>query len=116
MNDRLNFFEPWNRLPAHHENQLTRALLVVLRCCPIAQQAWLSLINPALALHSLPRPTFDTQRGKILSSEDQPTTNEPIKGMATIAFVGPRWYGQIVLTIPISPYLFWRPGGLTSFG
>jgi hypothetical protein len=84
MQDRLNFFEPWERLPANHENQLTRAFLVVLRCCPIAQQAWLSLVDSNLALHSLPRPTFDTQRGKILRGEDQPTTNEPIKGISVL--------------------------------
>ena len=30
MHDRLNFFVPWESLPPNHENQLTRALLVVL--------------------------------------------------------------------------------------
>lgn len=93
MNDRLNFFEPWER-PANHENQLTRALLVVLRYCPIAHQAWLSLIDAAassppqgvmrLALHALPRPTFDTQRAQILEGETQPETNEPIKGISVL--------------------------------
>jgi hypothetical protein len=65
MHDRLNFFEPWESLPPNHENQLTRALLVVLRCCPIAQQAWLSLIESGLVLHELPPPAFDTQRSTI---------------------------------------------------
>src|SRR5215831_16002723 len=88
MQDRLNFFEPWERSPANHENQLTRALLVVLRYCPIAHQAWLSLVDAAassrLILHSLPRPTFDTQRAQILGSEHQPKTNEPIKGISVL--------------------------------
>jgi hypothetical protein len=84
MHDRLNFFEPWERLPANHENQLTRALLVVLRCCPMAQQAWASLVDRDLTLHSLPRPTFDTQRVKILRAEDQPATDEPIKGISVL--------------------------------
>jgi hypothetical protein len=53
MQDRLNFFEPWQRLPAYHEDQLTRALLVVLRYCPMAQQAWLSLVECDRALHSV---------------------------------------------------------------
>ena len=94
MQDRLNFFEPWER-PANHENQLTRALLVVLRYCPIAHQAWLSLVDAAapsplgsnltrLALHALPPPTFDTQRAQILRSEFQPRTNEPIKGISVL--------------------------------
>lgn len=84
MQDRLNFFEPWERIPANHENQLTRALLVVLRYCPIAHQAWLSLVDAGLTLHSLPRPTFDTQRVQILRSESQPKTNEPIKGISVL--------------------------------
>jgi hypothetical protein len=94
MQDRLNFFEPWER-PAHHEDQLTRALLVVLRYCPIAHQVWLSLVDAAvpssldpsptrLSLHSLPRPKFDTQRAQILRSGHQPKTNEPIKGISVL--------------------------------
>jgi hypothetical protein len=84
MHDRLNFFEPWEGIPAYHENQLTRALLVVLRCCPIAHQAWLSLVDPKLMLHSLPRPSFDTQRGTILNDEVQATVEEPIKGISVL--------------------------------
>jgi hypothetical protein len=94
MRDRLNFFEPWER-PANHENQLTRALLVVLRYCPIAHQVWLSLVDeaspspldpslPRLALHTLPHATFDTQRAQILENQHQPKTNEPIKGISVL--------------------------------
>ena len=82
MHDRLNFFEPWEGIPANHENQLTRALLVVLRYCPIAHQAWLLLVDPRRTLLSLPHPTFDTQRAKILSNERQPEIGEPIKGIS----------------------------------
>ena len=39
--DPLNFFQPFERLRANHENQLTRALLVVLRLSPIAHECWL---------------------------------------------------------------------------
>lgn len=84
MTDRLNFFEPWERLPAKHENQLTRAFLVVLRCCPIAQQAWLSLVDHELSLHSLPQATFDTQRGRILRGDGEPNTDEPIRGISVL--------------------------------
>jgi hypothetical protein len=31
MRDPLNFFEPYEGLPPSHENQLTRAFLVVLK-------------------------------------------------------------------------------------
>ncbi len=84
MHDKLNFFEPWEALPPSHENQLTRALLVVLRYCPIAHQAWLALIDSRLLLHSLPPPAFDTQRSTILRGEEQPATNEPIKGISVL--------------------------------
>jgi hypothetical protein len=40
--DALNFFEPFERLPPNHENQLTRALLLVLRLSPVAHEAWLA--------------------------------------------------------------------------
>ncbi len=94
MRDRLNFFEPYERLSPKHENQLTRALLVLLRYCPIAHQAWLSLIGAAtppdsklknrLALHSLGPPTFHTQQAQILRNEDQPKTNEAITGISVL--------------------------------
>ncbi len=84
MHDRLNFFEPWKNLPPNHENQLTRALLVVLRYCPIAHQAWLSLIESKLLLHSLAPAAFDTQQSTVLTREDQPATHEPIKGTSVL--------------------------------
>ncbi len=52
--DALNFFEPFERLPPNHENQLTRALLLVLRLSPIAHESWLARAAPARRLHELP--------------------------------------------------------------
>lgn len=80
----LNFFEPYERLSPGHENQLTRALLVVLRYCPIAHQAWLSLIDPEKKLHKLPHPTFSTQRARILGEHYPKPTDEPISGISVI--------------------------------
>lgn len=80
----LNFFEPYERLSPGHENQLTRALLVVLRYCPIAHQAWLSLIHPGRQLHELPHPTFSTQRARILEKDYPNPTDEPISGISVI--------------------------------
>ena len=76
----LNFFEPYERLSPGHENQLTRALLVVLRYCPIAHQAWLSLIDPGSQLHKLPHPTFSTQCALILAKP----TDESIRGISVL--------------------------------
>ena len=66
MPDRLNFFEPYENRPPSHEDQLTRALLVVLRCCPILHQAWLCLIRSPRKVQDLERPRFDTQSVQIL--------------------------------------------------
>jgi hypothetical protein len=73
MRDPLNFFEPYERLPAGHENQLTRAFLVTLRLVPLAHTVWLRRVNdsrppgapPLPHLDQLPIPTFQTQTGQI---------------------------------------------------
>ena len=43
----LNFFEPFESLSARHENQLTRAFLVMCKYIPIAHQAWLRRVSEA---------------------------------------------------------------------
>ena len=42
----LSFFETFERLPPNHENQLTRALLLVLRLSPVVHEAWLTRAAP----------------------------------------------------------------------
>jgi hypothetical protein len=79
--DSLNFFDSNTNIPAHHENQLTRAFLVVLRMSPAAHQVWLSLVAPQLKLYRLPRkPSFDTQRWKMM--EEISEASEPIAGIS----------------------------------
>ena len=58
----LSFFEPFERLPPNHENQLTRALLLVLRLSPVVHEAWLTRAAPGRRLHELPAAAFSTQR------------------------------------------------------
>lgn len=79
---RVNFFVPYENAPAWHENQLTRALLVVLRYSPIAHQAWLRLVDPGLNLHDLPKPDFVTQRQRVLGADTEPSDNETIPGIS----------------------------------
>jgi hypothetical protein len=62
---RVNLFVPYGSAPAWYENQLTRALLVVLRYSPMAHQAWLGLVGPEWRLHALPKAEFVTQRGRV---------------------------------------------------
>lgn len=63
--DPLNFFSPYERLVAGHENQLTRALLLVLRMSPLAHVEWLRLVDPRRSLGSLGTAQFATQRRAI---------------------------------------------------
>src|SRR5579872_468048 len=86
MDTHLNFFQSWERIPANHENQLTRALLVVLRYCPMAHQAWLSLVDPKKrGLHSLDQPTtFRTQKATILSGERLGPPDERIEVISVL--------------------------------
>lgn len=71
MTDHLNYFEPYDRKEAHHEDQLTRAFIVLLRHVPMAHAAWLELVDRGHranegqgvpSLHDLPAPEFNTQR------------------------------------------------------
>ena len=69
--DHLNFFQPYRSLPAGHENQLTRALLVVLRMSPMAHAAWLRLVNVELQLQRQAAPVrFDTQTRAVRRAVD----------------------------------------------
>jgi hypothetical protein len=83
MHDTLNFFDPNTDIPSYHENQLTRAFLVVLRLSPAAHQVWLSLAAPDRKLYELQRPwSFDTQRSQMFSSV--PEVGEPIEGISVL--------------------------------
>lgn len=74
--DPLNFFQPFENLPPNHENQLTRAFLLVLRLSPIAHEYWLARTGTNRRLAALPSARFNTQRRWIaLTVED---TDEPI--------------------------------------
>jgi hypothetical protein len=68
--DPLNFFSPFDQLPPNHENQLTRALLVVLRLSPIAHATWLRLIASDRELQRLPVARFETQRRAVREVRD----------------------------------------------
>lgn len=58
-NPHLNFFRPYSDVK--HEDQLTRAALVVMRLVPLAHAEFIRLVDPALSLSALPAASFDTQ-------------------------------------------------------
>jgi hypothetical protein len=82
MDRHLNFFVPYENAAAWHENQLTRALLVVLRYSPMAHQAWLRLVAPEKHLHDLSKAEFATQRRRVLGTDTEVPEGEVIPGLS----------------------------------
>ncbi len=82
MDSRLNCFSPYEKSVAWHENQLTRALLVVLRHSPICHQAWLDLIDSERKLYDLPRAEFATQRQRILRDDPAVPEGDAVPGIS----------------------------------
>lgn len=67
--DPLNFFEPYESLAPHHENQLTRAFVVVLKLSPMAHAAWLRRVDGLVVLHGLPAVEWRVQRSLIVNPD-----------------------------------------------
>ena len=63
MDEHLNVFLPYGR-PAHHEDQLTRAAMIVMRALPLARDALLARIG-ALPSARLPEPELDMQTSHV---------------------------------------------------
>ncbi|KXS32679.1 MAG: hypothetical protein AWT59_1206 [Candidatus Gallionella acididurans] len=82
MDNHLNFFVPYERAAAWHENQLTRALLVVLHYSPMAHQAWLRLVAPDKHLHNLPKADFAAQRQRVLGTDTEVPEGEVVPGIS----------------------------------
>jgi hypothetical protein len=78
----LNFFAPYQHIAAHHENQLTRALLVVLNYSPFAHATWLAMVDPALRIERLPPAQFRTQQSRMLSRAASFPDEESIRGIS----------------------------------
>lgn len=86
--DAVNYFEPYERRPAGHEDQLTRALLVVLKLSPMAHAAWLRQVDGELDLSMLPRPSFTTQ---VRAVRPNPGEAGDAEGPRVVSvFLGPR--------------------------
>jgi hypothetical protein len=67
-------------LSPNHENQLTRALVVVLKLFPMAHAAWLRRVNPRLLLHELPKADWRVQRRDIV-----PAMSTDVDGLRVIS-------------------------------
>jgi hypothetical protein len=64
MNRHLNVFEPYRELPAGHEDQLTRAAMIICRLVPLAREALLSLIAEQ-SQSALPECGVDMQTSRL---------------------------------------------------
>ncbi len=71
-NTHLNLFAPYRQLPPHHEDQLTRAAMIVLRLVPLAREALLRAIGEP-PQEELPRCELDMQASHIID----PSAPEP---------------------------------------
>lgn len=76
--DPLNFFQPFENLPPSHENQLTRALLLLLRLSPLAHECWLRHVGLEQHLYELPQADFYTQRRAIPLERDEDAEALPL--------------------------------------
>lgn len=82
MANHLNLFVPYENAGASHENQLTRALLVVLRYSPLSHAAWLRLVAPEINLYDLSKADFATQRRHVLSPGTEVPEGEAVPGIS----------------------------------
>jgi len=62
----LNVFLPYER-PPHHEDQLTRAAMIMMRALPLARDAFLARVG-ALPSARLPEPELDMQTRHVMKS------------------------------------------------
>ncbi|WP_163726852.1 hypothetical protein [Mycobacterium gallinarum] len=85
MEHHLSIFRPYER-DAKHEDQLTRAALIVLKLVPLAHAAFLDLAK-CYPLSALPRPRFAMQTEKLVPLD--PDAEDPELAELVSVFLGP---------------------------
>lgn len=86
MNLHLSVFRPYQR-DAGHEDQLTRAALVVMKLVPLAHDVFLDL-SAGARLGQLPAPRYDMQTGR-LAPPAEDDEDEPRVDRLVSVFLGP---------------------------
>lgn len=81
-NPHLSVFRPYDRDPGH-EDQLTRAALVLMRLVPLAQEAFLRLATDH-GLVDLPPGQFDMQTAQLADSPGTPSEEDSPEGEAEV--------------------------------
>jgi hypothetical protein len=82
----LSIFRPYAR-DAKHEDQLTRAALIVLKLVPLAHEAFLGLTG-CERLSGLPAPRFDMQTEKLVPLGTEAEDPEEVAELVSV-FLGP---------------------------
>ena len=88
-NPHLNLFEPYRDLPRGHEDQLTRAAMIVLRLVPLARETLLQAIGEP-SQSRLPDCVIDMQATNIVDpSEEGASGGEVRRGKLVSVFLTP---------------------------
>lgn len=85
VDQHLSIFRPYDRDP-RHEDQLTRAALIVMRLVPLCQEAFLGLAN-CPRLSELPHPRFDMQTESLVALDTE--VEDPKVEELVSVFLGP---------------------------
>ena len=85
MEHHLSVFRPYER-DAKHEDQLTRAALIVMKLVPLAHEAFLGLAG-CERLSGLPAARFDMQTEKLVPLD--PDAEDPEVAEVVSVFLGP---------------------------
>lgn len=88
-NPHLNVFEPYRELASHHEDQLTRAAMIVLRMVPLARETLLRAIGEG-SQSGLPECSLDMQATHVVDPDAPGGTEEaPPRGRLVSVFLTP---------------------------
>ena len=88
-NPHLNVFEPYRDLGRGHEDQLTRAAMIVLRLVPLAREALLHEIGEPSQSH-LPDCTIDLQAAHLVDPSEEGASNGKVqRGRLVSVFLTP---------------------------
>jgi hypothetical protein len=88
-NPHLNVFEPYRDLGGGHEDQLTRAAMIVLRLVPLTREALLHAIGEP-SQSALPDCTIDLQAAHLVEASEEGASNGVVKrGRLVSVFLTP---------------------------
>src|ERR1700689_3882139 len=87
-NPHLNVFEPYRELASHHEDQLTRAAMIVLRMVPLARETLLRAIGEG-SLSGLPECSLDMQATYVVEPDGPDGEQAPARGRLVSVFLTP---------------------------